>query len=172
MSAKRRRDEVRVRLADEDDEEHLSAFRCSSGLDCEDEVENFVQKRAIAMVRSGVADYRMLLAHHEEELAGLVAHHIDILTLDDGSGLVATRLHVLAVAPAYRGAILDDGTRLSDALLASAVEDASKRREDNVFTAIVANENHRSLEMFERLGAWSQVAYDSLHVRLTKRLDL
>ena len=123
------------------------------------------------MVKSGVMDYRMLLAYCEEELAGAVAHHIDPLTLEDGELLVATRLHVLAVAPAYRGVVFDDGTRLSDVLLANAVEDASKRRESNVFTAIVANENDRSLAMLERLGPWSQVAYDYLHVRLTKRLE-
>jgi GNAT superfamily N-acetyltransferase len=168
---KRRRDDVQVRLAGKDDEEDLSEFHCSSGLDCEEDVEKFLQARAIEMVRSEVADYRMLLAYCEDDLAGVVAHHIDPLTLEDGEILMATRLHVLAVAPAYRGTVFEDGTRLSDALLANAVEDASKRRQSNVFTAIVANENDRSLTMLERLGPWSQVAYDYLHVRLTKRLE-
>jgi GNAT superfamily N-acetyltransferase len=134
-------------------------------------VEKFLQTRAIDMVKSAVADYRCLLAYCEEELAGVVAHHVDLLTLEDGRTLVATCLQVLAVAPAYRGAVFDDGTRLSDALLANAVEDALARRDSNIFTAVVANENDRSLEMLERLGPWSQVAYDYLHVRLTKRLE-
>lgn len=161
-----------VRAAGEGDRDALADFECSSGLECEEEVERFINGRAIEMITSGVADYRMLLAEDEEGIAGLAAHHLDLLTLESGATQIATRLHVIAVATRYRGPALKGGERLTDRLIAAVIEEVERVRGNDIYTAIVANENDRSLEMFERCGSWSQIAYDAAHVRLTGRFAL
>lgn len=150
----------------------LENFSCSSGLKCEEEVEDFIRTRALDTYVSGIADYRLLLAFEGETLAGLVAHRIDILTLSNGDILHARLVQVVAVGEEHRGPVFEDGTRLSDALLATVVDEVKALAENDIFTAIVANENDRSLAMLERCGSWSQVAYDYLHVRLTGRFTI
>lgn len=173
MSEKRLpRDAIMVRAAEETDRAALEDFSCSSGLQCEDEVEDFIGTQALDTYVSGVADYRLLLAFEDETLAGVVAHRIDILTLSNGSLLNARLIQVLAVGSGYRGSVFEDGARLSDTLLATVVEEVNKFAENNVFTAIVANENDRSIVMLERCGNWSQIVYDCLHVRLTGRFTI
>lgn len=167
-----RREAIAVRLAEEGDRAALEAFASSSGLECEDEVDDFIRTRALDTHLSGVAEYRLLLAVEDEALAGIVAHRIDMLTLKDGRMFNARLIQVLAVSPAYRGCVFDDGTRLSDALLATVVKEVGESHRSDIFTAIVANENDRALAALERSGTWSQVAYDYLHVRLTGRLKI
>jgi len=57
-------------------------------------------------------------------------------------------------------------------LLATLVEEVKGFAENDIFTAIVASENDRSLALLERCGNWSQVAYDYSHVRLTGRFTI
>jgi ribosomal protein S18 acetylase RimI-like enzyme len=166
------REAITVRLAEEGDRAALDAFASSSGLECEDEVDDFIRTRALDTHLSGVADYSLLLAVEDEALAGIVAHRIDILTLKDGRMLNARLIQVLAVSPGYRGCVFDDGSRLSDALLATVVKEVGESGGGDIFTAIVANENDRALAMLERSGIWSQVTYDYLHVRLTGRFEI
>lgn len=163
---------ITVRGAEEDDRAALEDFSCSSGLQCEDEAEEFIRTRALDTYISGVAQYRLLLAFEGETLAGVVAHRLDLLTLSNGDVLHARLIQVLAVGSNYRGPVFEDGTRLSDTLLATVVDEVKGFAETDIFTAIVANENDRSLAMLERCGSWSQVTYDYLHVRLTGRFTL
>lgn len=173
MSDKRLpRDSIVVREAEGSDRTTLEAFTCSSGLECEDEVEDFIRTRALNTHISGVAFYKLLLAVEEEILAGVIAHRIDMLTLSDGRIFQARLIQVLAVSPAYRGVVFEDGGRLSDRLLATVIDKANESREMDIFTAIIANENDRGMELLERSGSWSQVAYDHLHVRFTGRFSL
>jgi ribosomal protein S18 acetylase RimI-like enzyme len=167
-----RREAITVRIAEEGDRAALEAFASSSGLECEDEVDDFIRTRALDTHLSGVAGYRLLLAVEDEALAGIVAHRIDILTLKDGRMFNARLIQVLAVSPAHRGCVFDDGSRLSDALLAAVVKAVGESDGSDIFTAIVANENDRALAVLERSGTWSQVAYDHLHVRLTGRFKI
>jgi ribosomal protein S18 acetylase RimI-like enzyme len=167
-----RREAITMRLAEEGDRAALEAFASSSGLDCEDEVDDFIQTRALDTHLSGVAEYRLLVAVEDEVLVGIVAHRIDILTLKDGRIFNARLIQVLAVDPAHRGCVFDDGSRLSDALLAAVVKEVDESGGSDIFTAIVANENDRALAALERCGSWSQVAYDYLHVRLTGRFTI
>jgi hypothetical protein len=164
-----RREAVTVRLAEEGDRAALEGFASSSGLQCEEEVDDFIRTRALDIHLSGVAGYRLLFAVEDETLAGIVAHRIDILTLKDGRIFYARLIQVLAVSPTHRGCVFDDGSRLSDALLAAVVQEVGESGGSDIFTAIVANENDRALAALERSGSWSQVAYDYLHVRLTGR---
>lgn len=126
---------------------------------------------AVAL-QSGVADFRMLLAFEGERLAGVIAHRLDLLVLESGKTFYARKVHVIAVGSEYRGVVFEDDSRLSDRLISTMIEDVAKFSEGDIFTAIVANENDRSMEMFERCGEWSQVAYDAAHTRLTGRFTL
>lgn len=166
------RDAITVRAAEETDRAALESFACSSGLQCEEEVEAFIRTEAMDTFISEVADYRMLLAFEGEALAGAIAHRIDILTLSNGDMLNARLIHVIAVGADHRGTTFEDGTRLSDTLLATVVAEVKEFSKSDIFTVIVANENDRSLTMLERCGSWSQTAYDHLHVRLTGRFTI
>ena len=166
------RDAITVRPAEESDRAALEDFSCSNGLECEDEVEDFIRTRALDTFFTRVADYRLLLAFEGEALAGVIAHRLDILTLSNGDLLNARLIQLLAVGVGYRGTVVEDGARLSDTLLATVVEEVKGFAENDIFTAIIANENDRSLAMMERCGSWSQVAYDHLHVRLTGRFTI
>jgi hypothetical protein len=165
-------DAIVVRAADDDDEPALESFACSEGLECEDEVEEFIRSEAMKTMGSGVADYRLLLAFEEERLAGVIGHRIDMLILNSGKTLQARQVNVLAVGSEYRGSVFKDNSPLSNRLLASMIEEVEGFSDNDIYTVIIANENDRSLEMFERCGSWSQVAYDLLHVRLTGRFTL
>jgi hypothetical protein len=165
-------DAITVRVATEADREALESFSCSGGLHCEDEVEEFIRTRILDTHDSEVADYRLLLAFDEKVLAGVIAHRMDLLTMSDGSLFYARLVQVIAVGGQYRGSVFIDGSRLSDRLLATMIDEVFRSTGSDIFTAIIASENDRSIELIERCGSWTQVAYDYRHVRFTGRFKL
>lgn len=164
--------EVTTREAGEDDGEPLAQFRCSRGRWFEDEVETYLNEKAISQIGSGL-DYHLLLCFRGEELIACAGHHLEPVMAAESAEMVPfTRLHVLAVGLAYAGRRLDDGTRLSDAILRAAIQSAREHGRRYPLTAIVANENHRSLAVFERNGRWSQIRYGAAYTRLVGRPEL
>ncbi len=159
-----------VRPAQEGDAQALDAFRCSTGPWYEREVENYVRSRALAQALENPGSYRLLLVLEGGVLIACMAHHLEMLLRDRGNGIVAARLHVLAISTEHQGRRLAGGTRLSDVVMATLVADALEVREVEVATAIVARDNLRSIALCERNGLRSQVQYDGAHVRLSGRL--
>lgn len=167
MSAGRGLGRTVVRPATEADEGMLAEFRCSTGPWYEQDVESFVRRRALENALALSGDYRLLLTIEGERLVCCAAHHGELLFRDDGNPIVATRLHLLAIAVEDQGRKLDDGTRLSDAVVATLIADALEIREVSVLTAVVALDNLRSMSLCERHGLRSQVRYDNRHVRMS-----
>jgi len=112
-------------------------------------------------------DYRLLLAFDDGRLVGCVAHHLEALSLKDGSLVGAARLHLLAIYIEEQGRKLSNGTRLSDAVMATAISDAIVTRSVAVITAVVASDNLRSVALCKRHALRSQIRYDACHVRLS-----
>jgi hypothetical protein len=148
----------------------MARFQCSTGPWYEQEVETFIRQRALEQAIALADDYRLLIVLDSDRLLGCMAHHQEMLLTSDGnrSGpILATRLHVCAIATNDQGSRLDDGTRLSDTLMATLIADALKTRRNAVLTGIVALENLRSMSLCERHGLRSQVQYDARHARLS-----
>lgn len=168
MTRSVRVDDLIVRLAQEPDADALATFECSSGPWYEAEVQDYVQRTAHPRAMATSEAYRLLLTFQDNRLIACGAHHNEGLMRDDAQVVLATRLHVFAIASAYQGAVLDDGTRLSDALLGMLINDAMETRlRGALITAIVAQDNLRSIALCERNGLRSQVRYDTSHVRLS-----
>lgn len=96
-------------------------------------------------------------AHHHEALVRPDSHHIQF----------AVRLQLFALGRDDQGRVLQDGTRLSDALFQALIRDVLGMRQSGVITAIVAQDNLRSMRLCRRNGLRSEVRYDGRHVRLT-----
>jgi hypothetical protein len=154
----------------EGDAHSLDAFRCSTGPWYEQEVEDYVRSRALAQALENPGSYRLLLVLESDVLIACLAHHLEMLLRDRGNGIVAARLHVLAISIEHQGRRLAGGTRLSDIVMATLIADALEIREVEVATAIVASENLRSIALCERNGLRSQVQYNGSHIRLSGRL--
>lgn len=90
---------------------------------------------------------------------------------DDDVYVLATRLQLMAIATPDQGRRLDGGDRLSDLLMRALIADAIETRTTGVLTAIVAQDNVRSLVLCERNGLRSQVRYDAQHARLTSLFE-
>lgn len=152
--------------AAEGDADAMAGFRCSTGPWYEQEVESFVRRHALERALT-VPGYRLLLAFESDRLVCCMAHHREFLFREGSTAYVlAVRLHVLAIAVEDQGRRLDDGTRLSDTLMAALISDAMADREETL-TAIVAIDNLRSIALCKRRGLRSQVQRDARHVRLS-----
>lgn len=161
--------EVTTREAEEDDGEALENFCCSNGLWFEDEVQDYLNEEAIKHVVGEHLSYRLLLCFSGGELIGCAGHHVEPVAVGETGAnqlLSLIRIHVLAVGLKYQSRRFDDGTKICDALLRLALTSAAERHPDHGLTAIVANENYRSLAVVERNGRWSQVRYGSRYIRL------
>jgi hypothetical protein len=158
-------DGILVRSAGEHDGPILATFCCSTGYAYDQEVEDFVRRKALQIALAPESDYRLLLVLDAGRLAGCAAHHREALLLVDRT-IVATRLSLLALSLADQGRRLDDGRRLSDLVMSTLIVDALETRESDVLTALVARDNLRSIRLCERNGLRSQVRYDINHVRL------
>lgn len=148
----------------------MEAFRCSTGPWYEQEVEDYIRACALAQAMESPEDYRLLLVLEGGVPIACLAHHLEMLLRDRGSGIVAARLHVLAISIEHQGRRLAGGARLSDVAMATLIADALELRAVEVVTAIVARENLRSIALCERNGLRSQVEYDGAHIRLSGRL--
>ncbi len=112
--------------------------------------------------------YRLLIVFDNDRLVCCMAHQGELLVSADGPTLrPAARLQLLAIAVADQGRKLEDGTRLSDVVMASLIADALETRALAVMTAIVALDNLRSVALCRRHGLRSQVPYDARHARLS-----
>jgi hypothetical protein len=159
--------DIVVRPAREDDGPALEAFRCASGPDYEQDVEDFIHREALqlALSQSPDEDYRLLLVLDRGRLAGCIAHHLEALLLAE-STLEVTRLGLCALALTDQGRRLDGGRRLSDLVMETLIADAVKTRGTAVLTAIVARDNLRSIRLCERSGLRSQIRHNVNHIRL------
>lgn len=156
-----------LRLARAEDAEPLVQFRCSSGPWFEFEVEEYVHRHALRRALSTPDTYRFLLAIEQDRLVACAAHHPEALLREDGTLLLTTRLQLLALAAEDQGRRLADGTRLSDTMMEALIADAIETRREDVLTAIVAQDNLRSMALCRRRGLRSEVRYGSRYVRLT-----
>jgi len=163
----RRAPQFVARAATEKDGDSLGAFTCATGPWFEREVESYARKHALRRVMATPSTYRLLVLHEDERLVACAAHHPEVLLREDATGILATRLQLLAIATTDQGRRLEDGTRLSDTVMQTLIADAIETRGTPVLTGIVAQENVRSMACCERNGLRSQVAYDDLHVRLS-----
>lgn len=168
--------DLSTRSAAKDDGPILADFHCSSGEWFENEVEEYLNQKAInQVIRDGGMHYRLLLTLKEEQLVACAGHHLEPLLIDHGeSGKIVefVRLHVLAISSDFQGRKLEDGTALADGVLRLAVADAVETHGEKPLTGIVANENYRSKAVLERNGRWSQVRYGSRYVRFVGAMRL
>jgi ribosomal protein S18 acetylase RimI-like enzyme len=163
-----RRSPFAVREAVEADATELGEFRCATGPWYEEEVEAFIRSRALRTAERAGDAYRLLVVREEGRLIACAAHLREgLLQKKRERLLLAVRLQLLGIAVADQGRRLEDGSRLSDAILKTVITDALEVWEAHVFTAIVAEDNLRSIALCERNGLSSQVRYDRRHVRLT-----
>jgi hypothetical protein len=175
VSPRRQRlsDDFLVREAAEDDAEQLTAFACSTGRACEDEVERFVQGKALECALSGLHhSYRLLLVHEEKRLVACAGYHREPLVLKSvEEPEIAVLIQLLAIGLPDQGRRLPDGVALSDAVLQTAIFNAMETLEHDIFTAIVAQENLRAMAVCERNGLRSQIGYGPGYVRLSGRFQ-
>ncbi len=160
-------DEVVVRDATTGDAEALSAFRCSTGPWYEQDVEDYLRRRALGQLLATPDTYSLLVALDGKRLVGCMAHYPEGLIRASAALILATRLQVLAIAVTDQGRRLKDGTRLSDALMRTVIHHALDTRRYPVLTTIVAQDNLRSVAVCERNGLRSQIQHDGRHVRLS-----
>lgn len=163
-----------VRPAAEEDGDGLSAFSCSAGKLCEDEVEAFVRHKALKRVDLGSTPaYKLLVVEEGDQLIGCAGFHDEpLFPMSDETALQVTRLQLLAVSRDHWGRYLDDGKRLVDFIFESVVLDAFQPHGGGVLNALVARENGRSLAVCERNGLRTQTAYDNRLVRLTGTFEI
>ena len=158
---------VVLRQADERDATALATFQCSTGTWYEQEVETFVQQDAVRIATEPAESYRLLVVYEDNRLIACAGHHPEFLVRPDSKGLLATRLHLLAISRSQQGRELRKGLQLSDALMQTLIRDAMDIRDSQVLSAVVAQDNIRSMRMCERAGLRNQVAYAPRYVRLT-----
>ena len=94
------------RLARSSDAASLSSFGCSTGTWYEDEVEQYLQTRAMDVwrVRGPHLDHRLLLFEQGHEIVAVAAHEVMDLRAPGGVTLTGTHLTVLALAADTKGA--------------------------------------------------------------------
>jgi len=105
------------------------------------------------------------LTFEGDQLVACAGHHVEPILVDSGEFVEFVRLFLLAISLENRGRKLEDGSALSDAVIRLAVSDATDTHGEKPLTAIVANNNHRSMAVLERNGRWSQVRYGTNYIR-------
>lgn len=163
-------EEIYLCPATSGDEFSLAEFCCSRGAWYEDEVEAYINKELIKLVSNHAADHRLLLVMEGEDVIGCAAHHLDAFRMGNEDLQWLVRLQVMALDLEHQGHRLPDGSRLCDAVFQALANDAMCRHEGMPLTALVANENYRSLAMLERNGRWAQIRSGSRYVRLVGNL--
>jgi ribosomal protein S18 acetylase RimI-like enzyme len=160
-----------VREATDDDAAALASFECSTGAWYEEEVQAYIHERALTHAHENPDGYRLLVAFEQTRLIAVAAHASEALILPEDDTYLAARLQVLAIAVADQRRRLPDRSRLSDVLMATLISDAIEDKKTDVVTAIVADENLRSIALCERNGLRSQTRHSSRYLRLTGRLQ-
>ncbi len=164
------------REVQERDRRRLEQFRCSRGAWYEDEVEDFVNQKAIARALAVATPYRLYVVLAGERLIAVAGHHPELLMVAAGSdasgtptfeGRMAERLHVLALSVDHHRSRLSDGTRCSDFVMDRLIEKALRERTKVVLTGLVARDNHASLVLCERKGLTSQIEHDDRYLRVS-----
>jgi hypothetical protein len=158
--------------AEEQDDERLNSFECSTGSPFEDEVQTFIRTRALSLALADGEGYELLLFHDDDRLIGVAGHHPEILIAGtpgnpEGRAYEAVRLSVLALGLADQGRVLHDGRRLSDLVMETLIAEAIGGRSSVLVSGVVARANHRSIALCERHKLRSQTQYDSLHLRVS-----
>jgi L-amino acid N-acyltransferase YncA len=162
------RGEVVVRPPGEGDREAIGSFACSTGPWYEDEVQEYVRARALEDARR-VDGYVFLVAEEDERLIGCMAYMPEALEYEERHMILVMRLHVLAIATGDQGRVLENGRRLSDALMQTLIAEAARVSVDGTLTAIAARDNLRSVRLCERNGFDSQIADSIEYVRMFGR---
>jgi hypothetical protein len=164
--------DLAVSHSTESDRDDLAAFRCSTGTWYEDEVEGFVNRRALDSTLNAPGVFKRLVMRRQGALIACAAHHVEYLLLGDGITEEATRIALVAVDVGYQGERLHDSTPLADALFRALLRDAIGVERFALVTGVVARENERSLRLCARQGLTSQVRYGTDYVRVTGRVGL
>jgi hypothetical protein len=154
------------------DVEALADFACSRGAWYEDEVEEFIQERALswALAPGPRARYRRLLLFESEGLVAVGGFGPRVFEDALGDIVDGTELQVLALEHEARGTILEDGRRLSDACMATLVQEASRERGTNAMSGIAAKDHTRSIELCSDHGLTKrQPVGDSRYIRMVGR---
>lgn len=159
---------VAVRPARRADTAALATFRCSTGAWFEDEVEDYIRTRAMGHA-AAKDNYHLLVACEGPRILAVLGHADEALIFPDGDTSWAARLQVVAIATTDQGRQLSNAGRLSDVLMATLITAALREHETEVVTAIVAQENSRSIALCERNGLRSQVRYGRSYIRLSGR---
>lgn len=168
-----------VRIAEPDDETVLAAFRCSTGLRYEDEVEDFVTRHLLDWaLAAGAArdDPRALLLVDEgppERLVAVAAHErLTTLVGPDGSPLAGTKAEVVAVSLEARGRTFGR-RRPGDLAFSALLHDAATRPVPRgpFVAVVVADDNKASLALCERFGLTRQIptSFPGYHWRIGRR---
>lgn len=130
-------------------------------------MESFVRHRALDQALTLPGHHRLLLAFDGDRLICCMGHHLELLLWGSGSPVVAARLQLLAITVEDQGRRLEGGMRLSDMVMATLISDAIETRVTEVLTAVVAQDNLRSVALCQRHGLRSRVGYDARHIRLS-----
>lgn len=150
---------MHIRAATVSDAALLAEFRCSTGVEYEDEVEVYLHTSAMLDLAHGtdVDDDRLLLLIHDETLVALVWHKQGHSLLLDGDDIEVAHRHlvVVAVSVGWQGEAIDD-IRLSDWCLDALTSDLEERDAPAVLTARVHRDNQRSRALMTRLGDVSE----------------
>lgn len=176
MSARRPPPELTFRPVEERDGPILAAFSCSRGAVYEGEAEQFIRSKAFAHALAENTEYRLYVTFEGERLVAVTGHHpeVALVATEDLHTFRATpmtRLQVVALSLRDQGRACSDGRRISDLVMDCLVSEALGGREIALLTTVVARDNLRSITLMERHGLKSQIAYDSLHVRLSARFQ-
>lgn len=160
--------ELVARDVSEEDEDLLSAFRCSTGPWYEEEVENYIRSHAFREAVARPTNYRLLVVLDEGRLVACAAHHPEGLLRPDSTLILGQRLQLAAISVTDQGRSFGDGSKLSDLLMEIAIRDALDQPWGaGVVTGLVARDNLRSAAVCERAGLRSQVRYDRRYIRFS-----
>ena len=167
-------DRLTIRPADRGDLDALGSFRCSNGPWYEDEIEKYIQDDVPKLVENRSQEYQLLVTTDKsDELLALAGYRLDPLRTSDGTISFLNRLDVVALAVGQQGRELNDGSKLSDALLAALFSQALKVNGVDVFFAIVARENQGCISFLERNADWTQLPHGGIkYLRMTARIEV
>jgi hypothetical protein len=159
------------RLAREEDRAELGSFECTTGLACEDKVQQFIREKALDNALNPAQQYTLLVFVSDRRLVAVAGFHPEVLLVgppgsQDVEARAATRLSVAAINCANQGRSFG-GRRLSDLVMETAIATTIGVQPSAILTGIVARANARGLILCERHGLTSQTQYDLRHVRVS-----
>lgn len=147
-----------ARAYEKRDAAKIQAFRCTTTKDEWDtDVEHWICTSSVYWATDeshAEMDRRLLLLCNQRTLVGIVAHELrDAVAPGVDGGLVVRLLKCIAVARGWQGQAIGGAGKLSDVLLATALEDIEARPQAVPFVnALIHRDNHRSMALFARNG--------------------